>query len=224
MSVKLNVSSVVPSFNLGEIMISADRRSTKEQKLSDAERIRRVVLPANHWGSIEATINLQKSLDLTSILRDALKRIASDRLADKLAEDNYLTTTIDADDYTVAALLTWSADSASSRGSITFTRDEVTAWFTTSATRSYLAERNAANPKVASILALFEKRFGALAAKNHGMAQLNEAKALLASIRDADKTGDKAALVTDIAARIGHIIKTMEAKAAEETISMDDCI
>lgn len=222
MSIKLNVSTVVPAFKLGEIMVSADRRSTKEQKLTDAERIRRVVLPENHWGSLEATINAAKSVDLTSILRDALKRIASDRLADKLQEDNYLTTEVDSDDYTVSSLLSWSADSASSRGSITFIRDEVTAWFATSATRNAIATKHAANPKLAGIIALVEKRFASLAAKNHGIASSDDAKKLLALIADTDTTGEKSALVTDITTRINHIIKSLTAKEQESGVSMND--
>lgn len=219
---KLKVSTVVPAFKLGEIMVSADRRSTKDQKLTDAERIRRIVLPENHWGSLEATINAQRSIDLTSILRDALKRLASDRLADKLAEDNYMTTEIDAADYTVAALLAWSADSASSRGSITFTRDEVTAWFTTSQTRTAIAAKHKDNPKLAAMLSLVEKRFGALAAKNHGIATAKDATSLYALISKEDASGESAALVTDIQARISHIIKSLTAKENEATVSMDD--
>jgi len=206
-------------------MISADRRNTKDTKtkpLTDAERIRRVVLPENLWGSLEATINAQRSNDLTSILRDALKRIASDRLADRLAEDNYLTREVESEDYTVASLLAWSVDSASSRGSITFTRDEVTSWFATSATRASIATKHAANVKLAGMLALVEKRLGALAAKNHGIATAEDARRLLALIASEDATGDRAALVTDIQARISHIIKALDAKSREDDVGMSD--
>jgi len=215
------IDTVVPQIKLGEIMLSADRRSTKEKPLSDAERIRRAVLPADQFTEFAGTIKGERSQGLTDLIRSALQAIGNDRLRDTLAA-NPDARTIELSDYTIPALLAWNAESSTSRGSITFTRDEVTAWFATSATRSTLVEKHSANPKLAGILALVEKRFATLAAKNHGLATVDDADKLLALIADADATGPKAALVGEIAGRIAHITKQLAAKAAEDTVSMDD--
>lgn len=215
------IDTVVPTINVGEVMLSADRRSTKEKPLNDAERIRRAVLPANHWTEFSGTLSGERSQGLTDLLRNALQSIASNRLRDTLEADP-MQRTIELSDYTISALLTWNAESSVSRGSITFTRDDVTSWFATSATRSALAEKHSANPKLAGVLALVEKRFATLAAKNHGLATPEEADKLMALISDADTTGPKAALVGEIAGRIAHVRKQLAAKAAEDALSLDD--
>ncbi len=216
------VQTVAPSITIGEVMVSADRRSTKEKPLKDAERIRRVVLPANHWGALVATIEGTASQGLVDVLREALRKIASERLTDTLAEDP-LTRTVEAKDYTVAALLAWSTDTASSRGSIPFTREQVEAWFTTSATRTALLAKWTAAGKDAAQCKQLEgfagKRFATLAAKNHGLKDAADAEKLLALMDAKDaETGTGA----DVVGRIGHIIKAMTAKAAETALSMDD--
>ena len=218
---QIPVQTVVPSLSIGEIQVSADRRSTKENKLSDAERIRRAVIPANHWTDYAATINGERNVNLTDVLRSALVSIANDRLRDTL-NDNPGTLTLELSDYTIPALLAWSAETASSRGTITFTRDEVTAWFETSATRTALATKHAANPKLAGILSMVANRFGALAAKNHGLRDVEEVAKLAALINEADMESDKASLVADLLSRLEHIRKSLAAKAAEDTVSMDD--
>lgn len=215
------IETVVPEIKLGEIMLSADNRSTKEKKLSDSERIRRAVLPANAWGEISATLNGEKSQGLTDVLRNALKLIANDRLRDCLNE-NPLAREIKLSDLSVSELLKWSEETATSRGSITFTRDDATAWFTTSATRAAIATKHAANPKLAGILSLLEARFGALAAKNHGLKTPEEADKLLAMISDEDTTGEKAALVGEIVGRLTHISKQLTERAKSDSVSLDD--
>lgn len=216
------IDTVVPALKLGEIQISADRRSTEKQKLSDAERIRRVVLPANHWPETAATINGERNQSLTDILRSALVSIASDRLKDILATDP-MTRVVSLADFTISALLTWNADTASSRGSITFTRDQVEAWFPGSATAASLKTRAAAAGKpTAAVLDFAGKRFATLAAKNHGLKDVADAEKLAAVIDPADLEGEHASLVTEILGRLEHIKKSMQARAATESISMDD--
>lgn len=214
------IETVVPTLKLGEIQISADRRSTKEKPLSDSDRIRRAVLPANSWGEINATLNSERSQGLTDILREALKSIANDRLRDTLNE-NPLATTIELKDYSVASLLTWSTETASSRGSITFTRDQATSWFTTSATAAAMLEKHGAT-KGAAVNLMLTNRFGALAAKNHGLREENEATKLVSIISPADLEGTSAALVADIIGRLDAIAKQLKAKAAEATVTMND--
>lgn len=219
-STQILIETVVPTLKLGEIQISADRRSTKEKPLTDAERIRRAVLPGTVWGEISATLNSERSQGLTDILREALKSIASDRLRDTLAE-NPIATTIELKDYSVAALLTWSSETASSRGSITFTRDAAVEWFKTSATAAAMLEKHGAT-KGAAVIQMLTNRFGALAAKNHGLREESEALKLTSIISPADLEGTSAALVADIIGRLDSITKQLRAKAAEATVSMDD--
>lgn len=220
-NLQVTIETVVPTIKLGEIIISADRRSTKEKPLTDAERIRRAILPVSFWGNYAATLEDVRSQELTDILREKLKELAGARLRDSL-ETNPEQRLIELADYTIPALLAWSQETASSRGSISFTRDEVTAWFATSATRQQLATKHASNPKLAAVLALVEKRFGTLAAKNHGLATEEEALKLATMIATEDTTGKDAALVAGISARLEHISKALAAKANEATVSMDD--
>lgn len=212
------VQTVVPSISIGEIQLSADKRSTKENTLTDSERIRRIVLPANHWGELAASINNERSQSLTDVLREALKRIGSERLKDALAE-NPLLNVVNLSDYSVSALLTWSSETSTSRGSITFTREQVETWFDSSATRAALATKHAANPKVAAFLSVARNRFGALAAKNHGLKDEADAIKLMTLIAEDDHS---TALTTEIIGRLEHIAKTLAAKANEDTVSMDD--
>ena len=215
------IETVVPELKLGEIMLSADNRSTKEKKLSDAERIRRAVLPNSVWGELSATLNGEKSQGLSDILRNALKLIANDRLRDALNE-NPLAREIPLSSFTVPELLRWSEETATSRGSITFTRDDATSWFATSATRAAIVQKHSSNPKLAGILAMLEARFGALAAKNHGLKSEEEANKLLAMIADSDTTGERAALVGEITGRLTHIAKQMAERAKADSVSLDD--
>lgn len=215
------IDTTVPAITIGQIMLSADRRSTKEKPLTDAERIRRAVLPAGHWGELATTINGTANQSLTDVLREALKTIASEKLRDTLAQDP-MAKTITLAEYTVPALLTWNAETASTRGSITFTRDAAVEWFTKSATAAAMMAKHGA--KGPAVLTYLTNRFGALAAKNHGLKDEAEAQKLMAIIDEADleATSPSYSLVVEIMGRIDHIIKAMKAKAAESTVSMSD--
>lgn len=215
-----SIDTIVPSLSIGQIQVSADRRSTKEKPLTDAERIRRVVLPANHWGDYAALLEGSKSQSLTDILREALRTLANDRLRDALAADPMLRA-VPLADYTVQALLTWSAETAVSRGSITFTREQATDWFNDSATAKALAAKHGP-VKAGAILQFLSNRFGALAAKNHGLKDVAEASKLAAIIHEDDMSGPHGALVTEIIGRIESIVKALTAKANEASVSMDD--
>lgn len=236
---QVSIDTVVPAIQIGEVMISADRRSTKDKPLTDSERIRRIVLPSTCWSNFAAMLDDKRSQELTDILRTKLQELAGTRLRDTLEADP-LARVVELAHYSIPALLSWSAETASSRGSISFTRDEVTAWFTVSETRKALAVKHASNPKLAAILALVEKRFGTLAAKNHGLTDEAEALKLTTMIAMDDITGTmtvtgpdgtetvsplptaNVALVTGIVSRLEHIAKSLAAKANEATVSMDD--
>lgn len=222
---QLPVQTVAPTnLVIGEVQLSADRKTTnKLQPLADSERIRRIVLPANHWsGFYAADEKGSKSQELTDVLKSALIKIASDKLRDTLAE-NPMAKVVNASDYTISAILVWSAETASSRGSITFTRDDVETWFDSSATAAAIKARQEAAGKtataIATLMTFARNRFAALAAKNHGLKDAADADKLLALIDTADTS---TALVTDLAGRIAHISKSLAAKAAEATVSMDD--
>jgi len=221
----VTIDTTVPAITIGQIMLSADRRSTKEKPLTDAERIRRAVLPANHWGELATTINGERNQSLTDVLRTALQGIASDRLRDTLAAEP-MAKTIELKDYTVPALLSWQADTASSRGSITFTREQIENWFDSSSTATALIAKYTAAGKtpaqVATLLQFVRNRFAATAAKNHGLKEASEATKLTALIDAADLDGKDASLMVELMGRLEAINKALTAKANEATISMDD--
>lgn len=222
-SSSITIDTTVPTLSLGQIQLSADRRSTKEAPLTDAQRIRRAVIPATHWGEISATLNGNQSQSLTDVLRSSIQAIASERLRDVLAAEP-LTRILPLSDFTVTALLTWNADTASNRGSIAFTRDQVEAWLPTSATLKQFATKHANKPQLATLITYVSNRFAALAAKNHGLKEEGDALKLLALLapEDSEPSNPQLALVTEIISRLEYIAKSLKAKAAETTISMDD--
>lgn len=210
------IQTVTPTLSIGEIQLSADNRSTKEKKLTDAERIRRAVLPAGHW-DITASIGDKPNQSLTDALRSALVRLASDKLREYLTEQPGATT-INHSDYTVAAVLGWSAETATSRGALTVTKEEILEWLESSSTFTALCEKHAANPNLAAIKELVRTRFSALAARNHGLKEESDALKLLALIHEDDMADS---VVVEIVGRIQHIIKQLAAKKAEATVDMD---
>ena len=222
---QVTIDTTVPTLTIGQIQLSADRRSTKDKPLTDAERIRRAVLPAGHWGELAASINDARSQSLTDILRSAITAIASDRLRDTLAAEPMQRTIVLAD-YTVPALLSWNSETAAGRGSITFTREQVETWFAGSVTLQALQTKWQATGKTVAQLAALQQfvtnRFATLAAKHHGLKDEAAAAKLAALIDPADLDGSSAALVTEILGRLDAIGKQLKAKAAEATVSMDD--
>ncbi len=224
-NISITIDTTVPTLSIGQVQLSADRRSTKEKPLTDAERIRRAVLPANHWGELTASLNGDKSQSLTDVLRIALVAIASDRLRDTLAAEP-MQRTIALADYTVPALLAWNAETASGRGSITFTREQIETWFDASVTRASLinkwADTGKTDAAIATLAAFVRNRFAATAAKNHGLKDAADADKLTALLDARDLDGKEAALMTELVGRLQHISKALTAKAAEATISMDD--
>ncbi len=82
-----------------------------------------------------------------------------------------------------------------------------------------MATKHSANDKLAAILGMVKNRFGALAAKNHGLKDAADATKLMAIIAAEDM---EIAIVTDIVGRIAHIEKALMAKENESTVSMDD--
>ena len=219
----VTIDTVVPALSIGHIQLSADRRSTGTTKLTDAQRIRRVVLPNNHWGDFTASLNGAMSQGLTDILRGALVTIGSDRLRDTLTSTPDAKT-VELTDFTVSALLTWNNETASGRGSITFTREQVEAWIATSHTMAAFKLKHADKPQLPQLVALLTTRFATLAAKNHGLKEPSDVAKLMALIDSQDLEGDNAnaALATEIITRLDHISKTLTAKQAEATVSMDD--
>lgn len=220
-NLSVTIDTTVPALAIGQIQLSADRRSTKDKPLTDAERIRRAVLPAGHWGELASSINGERSQSLTDVLRTALVSIASDRLRDTLTETP-MQLTIALSDYTVPALLAWSAETATTRGSITFTREQVEKWIADSATMQAFTTKHAGKPTLPALRSLVTTRFATLAAKNHGLKDEADADKLLAMIAPADLESTSAALVTELIGRLDHIKKALAAKAAEATVSMDD--
>lgn len=217
----VTIDTTVPTLSIGQIQLSADRRSTKEAPLTDAQRIRRAVLPSNHWGELSSSLNGETNQSLTDILREALKAIGSDYLRDCLTSDPALKT-LPLSALTVPALLAWNSETSTSRGSITFTREQVEAWFKLSPTRAAMATKHTGKPNLPAMLSLLGTRFATLAAKNHGLKDSTEVLKLLSLIDPTELDGKDASLVTEIMGRLDHINKQLLAKAAESTVSMDD--
>jgi predicted transcriptional regulator len=202
---------VTQSLKLGEIPVKADRRSTTEKPVPEDQRIRRVVLPSGHWGTLSVSINGEVSQGLTDVLTAGLRKIADERLKEWLSEQP-LARTVALADYTVAALLSWNAETAAARGALTVSKEEVEKWYAT----SKLQAKMAAIGKPA--IELLAKRTAALAAKNHGLASEDEANKLITLLADdADNS-----VAAELIQRCTHIAKQFQAKKAEKTFSLAD--
>lgn len=207
---QITIDTTTTDLQLGQILVSADRRGTKEKPLSDAERIRRVILPSSAWGNIAASVDGTPMQGLTDVLRNALRDIASARLKDALAETPMLRT-VSLADYSIGALLAWNEETASSRGSITFTREQVEAWYPSSAIAASMKEKGA------QWVEFLGKRLATLAAKNHGLKKSEDADKLIALLSDDANTS----IGSELIQRLSHISKSLTARTAE-TLSLDD--
>jgi len=213
-STECTIDTITPVLQLGQIQISADRRTSTANPIPEDQRIRRVVLPANYWGTLQATQNGNTSQSLTDILTNGLRTLANARLKDALQE-NPLARTILLADYSVSSLLAWSADTASSRGALTFDRDAVSAWFPTSKLFTVMATKGAGWTD------FMAQRLGCLAAKNHGLKKPEDASKLIVLLADdAGLALDN--LANDLIQRLTHIEKSLTARTATVAISMDD--
>lgn len=213
----ITIDTVTPTLQLGQIQISADRKTIDKSKpLSDAERIRRIVLPSNYWGNLSASMNGSSSQSLTDILTSGLKTIANAKLRDFLME-NPLARTVPLIDFSISHLLAWSAESASSRGALTFDRDQIEAWFPTSKLFILMATKGTA------WTSFMLNRLGTLAAKNHGLKKSEDADKLI-TLLEADATDSNASpLVSELIQRLAHISKALAARAnSPTTLSLDD--
>lgn len=215
------VHTVAPSIVLGELMVKADKRDSKSKQWAEELRVRRVVIPAGYWGEFSVALAGQHSQGLTDILRESLLSLAAERLDETLGESR-MARMVPAADYTIASLLAWSEETASSRGSLTFTKEQVVEWFAASKTQQDAVTRWTAAGKTAEqqrvLMDFLSKRFYALAAKNHGLKDAADADKLLAMVNGEDAaTG----LGADIVGRISHISKQLAAKKDEANMSMD---
>lgn len=205
-----SIDTTTSEISVGQILVSADRRGTKEKPLSDSERIRRVVLPANQWGNLTAASDSTPMQGLTDVLRNALRDIASAKLKDTLAE-NPLQRTVALKDYSIGALLAWNEDTASSRGSITFTREQVEAWYPTSAIYQAMVTKGT------QWIDFLGKRLATLAAKNHGLKKPEDADKLVLLL-EADANSS---IGSELIQRLSHISRSLTSKSTE-TLSLDD--
>lgn len=212
---EVTIDTVATPAKIGEIVLSADRRSTKEKPLSDAERVRRAVLPAGIWGEFKITMtgsmNQTPVQGLTDILTNGLKALGNSRLKDIL-EENPHQRTIALKDFSVSALLAWSEETAASRGALTFDRDAVIEWFPSTKLHETM------KAKGQQYVDFMQQRLAALAAKNHGLKKSEDADKLIALLADDEENG----ICPDLIARLAHISKSLSARKEAETISMDD--
>ena len=208
---ELTIDTVASPLTIGEVMVSADRRTSKEKPLSESERIRRVVIPAGHWGTLTGAANGTPAQGLTDILTNGLKAIAGARLRDFLQESP-LARTVALSDYTVTALLAWSEETASSRGALTFDRDDVEAWYPTSRVFAAMSAKSAQHVE------FLKGRLCALAARNHGIKNPDDAAKLMVLLSaDADSS-----VGSELIQRLAHIERNLNARKLDATISIDD--
>ena len=208
---EVTIDTVTPELKIGEIQLSADRRSSKETPLSDAERIRRVVIPANYWGELSASANGTANSGLRDILINGLRAIGSARLKDVLTE-NPLQRTVKLSDYSVTNLLAWSEETAASRGSLTFDREQVEAWFPSTHLHQQMKEKGE------QYITFMSNRLAALAAKNHGLKKPEEADKLITLLASDTENG----ICSDLIQRLAHISKSLAARTNDSAISLDD--
>lgn len=211
---EITIDTVPSEIKLGEIPLNADRRSTKDKPLTDAERVRRATLPAGHWGELAGTANGAASPALSELLRAAVRELANARLRDHLQEQP-LSRRILASDYTVAALLAWNESTAGSRGSITFTREQVEAWYPTSLLFASMAKKG---QQYADFIG---KRLAALAARQHGLKDEKDALKLITLLEPDTAAAGSDPLCIELVARLQGVSKSL-ATRQQETISMDD--
>lgn len=142
------VARPIPSIPAGHEVVSCARRSTKENKVAEADRYRAIVVP-------ELSVAESGLPDkFASIVLGALRRTASDQLAAMWADATDSFTECPGDVWTVDALLAF-ADRVSQ--SQRLTREAVAAWFDSSAVKSKLI------PKGPKVVAKFLDGFQGLA-------------------------------------------------------------
>lgn len=196
-----------------EIIVSANRKSTSDKKLTDAERIRCCAIPAATFSGITILSENCPTDPLSALLQSKLQDIANQRLREFIAETADSVRSIPLNLFSLPALLAWDAETSAARGSISFSKEEVLEWFNKSATKQQLAQRLPAEG-----LEFISKRFSALAAKNHGLAKEADALKLLSLIAPVDATSETGSAVV---ARINAIATSLRAKADSNTWSMD---
>jgi len=224
---EVTVDTVATPAKLGEIIVSADKRSTTENPLSDAQRIRRVVLPSGHWGNLTAGVadlegTYKKVQGLTDILVSGLRSIANSYLKETLSENDGMRT-VSLADFTVASLLAWSTETAASRGALTISKEDIEKWFPTSKLFAVMQARDAAEKKGTAYTDFMGKRLSALAAKNHGIKD-DVGCAKLVVLLEADIATPGDSIATELVGRLAHIGKTFAAKTKElaTAITMDN--
>lgn len=208
------IETVSREANIATVTVSADRRSTKQNPVPEDQRIRRVLLPASIWGNYKALIGDDFSQALTDCLRKGINDLADARLKEYLQE-NPMHRTVRTSDYSIPALLAWSESTAASRGSLTFTKEEVIEWFPTSKIAARLKKASQAHYDKGL------KRLSALAAKNHGLEMPADALGLIALLEQDASAEDAPALVSEMVSRLGNIAKTL-AERKKDDVDLND--
>jgi hypothetical protein len=197
---EFTIDTVTPEITLGDIMVSADKRG---KELTEAQRIRRVVIPAAHWAGLSATQHLRPSNLLTDILIKGLQGIAKARLVDYLNEQP-LARTVSASDYTVEALLAWNQETSKQGDALAYDADEIAEWFTTSNLYTKAAKQGQV------VVDVIKGTLTKLAAKNHGIKDEEETTKIIVWLADDEANPVAAALIS----RLGKISETIAAKKA----------
>jgi hypothetical protein len=208
----ITIDTTTPNLQIGEIQLSADRRTVKGQpELKDYERIRRVVLPAGTWNGIETTFNGNQIQSLTDAIQQAIKKLASDKLRDFL-EENPLARTVPLTEFTIPAILAWSSETAASRNSLTVTKEQITDWYLTSKLAAAMKERSQ------GAYSLLQQRCEAMAANNHGLKTVEQALKMITLLAD----DGEHPVVIEMLGRLSAIERALTEKTKPTKVSLDD--
>jgi hypothetical protein len=208
----ITVDTTTPNLQIGEIQLSADRRTVKGQpELKDHERIRRAVLPAGIWTGLESTFNGNQIQSLNDAILQAIKKLASDKLRDFL-EENPLARTVPLAEFTIPAILTWSSETAASRNSLTVSKEQITEWYLTSKLAAAMQARSQ------DAYTLLQQRCEALAANNHGLKTTEQVLKMITLLAD----DSEHPVVIEMLGRLSAIERALTEKTKATKVSLDD--
>lgn len=172
-------SAAADSVATGTMQLIARWKSTENNPISAANRLRAVILPANIWTQELHTM----SDSLRLFVHDAIEDLARKYLSTICQESNWLRTEVNQDAFSLASLLKWNAEQAALSGRLN--GDEIKKWLTESVTIATVATKHGA--KIAEALG---NQFVKLASPNHGLTP-EKADKLLSQVwatDDADST------------------------------------
>lgn len=158
-------NAVIP---LGFVQISADIRDTDKKTVSPEERYRNILIKELAILSVEDK--------LKPVLLAKFYELAADQFKETMSNTGRMARTVECSAYTVDGLLRhYVSDAKSGR----MTKESVLEWFDSSATKQFIASKNA------NAVFVYRENYAKLASPNHGVS-VQSCTALLSVVQDAD--------------------------------------